>query len=152
MYQHIAGELHGSPLARLALETLGSFNFGPIGLLEFAREHVLQWLDDADISVRKAAALCAARILNRHVTETKRPARHLVRRRAGPKHAQSRGDVCRMLHDTAGSAGKCNLLALASANLIVRCHQASHVCCLRRILKKLLSVTRCCAYCRPRAA
>ena len=90
MYQHIAGELHGSPLARLALETLGSFNFGPIGLLEFAREHVLQWLDDADISVRKAAALCAARILNRHVTETKRPARHLVRRRAGPKHAQSR--------------------------------------------------------------
>ncbi len=75
-----AGELHGSPLARLALETLGSFNFGPIGLLEFAREHVLQWLDDADISVRKAAALCAARILNRHVTETKRPARHLVRR------------------------------------------------------------------------
>ena len=74
-----AGELHGSPLARLSLETLGSFNFGPISLLEFAREHVLQWLDDADISVRKAAALCAARILNRHVTETKRPVRHLVR-------------------------------------------------------------------------
>ena len=75
----VAGELHGSPLARLSLETLGSFNFGPISLLEFAREHVLQWLDDADISVRKAAALCAARILNRHVTETKRPVRHLVR-------------------------------------------------------------------------
>ena len=65
---------------RLSLETLGSFNFTPIPLLEFVRDHVLPWLDDQDISVRKAAALAAARILNRHVSDDlKRPSRHPVR-------------------------------------------------------------------------
>ena len=54
---------------RLSLETLGRFNFTPIPLLEFTREHVLPWLDDPDTSVRKAATLAAAHILNRHVSE-----------------------------------------------------------------------------------
>ena len=39
-----AGELHGAPLTRLALETLGGFNFGPAPLLPFAAEHVLPYL------------------------------------------------------------------------------------------------------------
>ena len=74
------GELHGSPLVRLSLETLGRFNFTPIPLLEFTRDHVLPWLDDPDTSVRKAATLTAAHILNRHVSEdNKRPARNPVR-------------------------------------------------------------------------
>ena len=75
-----AGELHGSPLVRLSLETLGRFNFTPIPLLEFTREHVLPWLDDTDTSVRKAATLAAAHILNRHVSEdSKRPTPNPVR-------------------------------------------------------------------------
>lgn len=74
-----AGELHGTPLTRLALETLGSFHFGPISLLEFVRDHVIGYLDEAEVSIRKAAALASARILNRHATEeTHKAARHLV--------------------------------------------------------------------------
>lgn len=42
-----AGELHGAPLTRLALETLGGFNFGPAPLLPFAAEHVLPYLVSA---------------------------------------------------------------------------------------------------------
>jgi len=79
----VVGELHGSPLTRLSLETLGRFNFTPIPLLEFTRDHVLPWLDDPDTAVRKAATLAAAHILNRHVTEdNKRLTRHPVRSRA----------------------------------------------------------------------
>ena len=59
---------------RLSLETLGRFNFTPIPVLEFTRDHVLPWLDDPDTSVRKAATLAAAHILNRHVyKDNKRP-------------------------------------------------------------------------------
>jgi hypothetical protein len=61
--------LHGPSLIRLALDTLGSFNFGQHNLLLFVRDHVVLFLDDNEVSVRKAAVLAAARILNRHASE-----------------------------------------------------------------------------------
>lgn len=73
------GELHGAPLTRLALETLGGFNLGTAPLLPFAAEHVLPYLDEPDVSIRKAAALAAARILSRSAQEdASKPLRQLV--------------------------------------------------------------------------
>ena len=56
-----AGELQGAALTRLALQTLGSFDFGSMRLLDFVRDHVTLFLDDPDVSVRRAAAAAAAK-------------------------------------------------------------------------------------------
>ena len=61
-----ASELQGAPRLRLALSTLGSFDFGRVSLLEFVREHILPYVDDADREVRQAAALACCRVLERH--------------------------------------------------------------------------------------
>lgn len=60
-----AGELQGAALTRLALQTLGSFDFGSMRLLDFVRDHVTLFLDDPDVSVRRAAAAAAAKVLHR---------------------------------------------------------------------------------------
>ena len=60
-----AGELQGAALTRLALQTLGSFDFGSMRLLDFVRDHVTPFLDDPDVSVRRAAAAAAAKVLHR---------------------------------------------------------------------------------------
>lgn len=71
--------MHEGALTRLALDTLGSFNFGSISLLHFAAEHVLPYLDDQEVHIRKAAALAAVRILSRAAAaDAARPARQLV--------------------------------------------------------------------------
>ena len=62
-----AGELQGTALTRLALQTLGGFDFGPARLLEFVRNHVMAYLDDADVSIRRAAALASTQVLQGHV-------------------------------------------------------------------------------------
>ena len=54
-------------LQRLALETLGSFQFGPQSLLPFVKEHILIYLDHNEYTIRKAAALAACQVLHRHV-------------------------------------------------------------------------------------
>ncbi len=45
-------------LTRLALQTLGSFDFGSMRLLDFVRDHVTLFLDDPDVSVRRAGGCC----------------------------------------------------------------------------------------------
>jgi FKBP12-rapamycin complex-associated protein len=59
------GELQGAALTRLALQTLGSFDFGSTRLLEFVRDHVTPYLDDASVTVRRAAAAAAVAVLHR---------------------------------------------------------------------------------------
>ncbi len=56
------GELQQQALTRLALQTLGSFDFGPARLLEFCRDHVVSYLDESDVATRRAAALAAAQV------------------------------------------------------------------------------------------
>jgi len=56
------GELQQQALTRLALQTLGSFDFGPARLLEFCRHHVVSYLDESDVATRRAAALAAAQV------------------------------------------------------------------------------------------
>lgn len=46
-----SSELQGAPRVRLALNTLGSFDFGKVSLLEFVREHILPYIDDSDKEV-----------------------------------------------------------------------------------------------------
>ena len=65
-----AGELQGAALTRLALQTLVSFDFGSARLLDFVRDHVTPYLDDADVSVRRAAAAAAAAVLHRTASVT----------------------------------------------------------------------------------
>lgn len=64
---NMAGELQGPALIRIALLTLGTFDFGQCNLLEFVRDNVMTYLDDADVSIRKSAAAAAAQVLQRHV-------------------------------------------------------------------------------------
>ncbi|XP_010557538.1 PREDICTED: serine/threonine-protein kinase TOR isoform X2 [Tarenaya hassleriana] len=56
-------ELSGSAQVQLALQTLARFNFKGHDLLEFARESVVNYLDDEDGTTRKDAALCCCRII-----------------------------------------------------------------------------------------
>lgn len=63
----LAGEVQGPALIRIALLTLGTFDFGQCNLLEFVRDHVITYLDDSDVSIRKSAAAAAAQVLQRHV-------------------------------------------------------------------------------------
>ncbi|GIL87381.1 hypothetical protein Vretimale_1690 [Volvox reticuliferus] len=61
-----AGELQGNALIKLALQTLGTFDFGGIQLLEFMRDHILLYTEDPDKEIRQAAVLAACRVLERH--------------------------------------------------------------------------------------
>uniref|UniRef100_A0A7S1SYY6 Serine/threonine-protein kinase TOR n=1 Tax=Tetraselmis chuii TaxID=63592 RepID=A0A7S1SYY6_9CHLO len=60
-----SGELQGPPLTRLALQTLGDFEFGHTLLLDFVREHIVAYLDDSDVKTRKAAALACCHLLQK---------------------------------------------------------------------------------------
>jgi len=64
-----AGELQGPALIRVALLTLGTFDFGQYNLLEFVRDHVMTYLDDPDVSIRRSSAAAAAQVLQRHVAK-----------------------------------------------------------------------------------
>ena len=64
-----AGELQGPALIRVALLTLGTFDFGQFNLLEFVRDHVMTYLDDPDVSIRRSSAAAAAQVLQRHVAK-----------------------------------------------------------------------------------
>ena len=68
-----AGELQGSTLTRLALQTLGTFSWTPHPLLGFVRDHVTPFLDDNDGAVRRAAAVAACHVLEQHVQHSRRP-------------------------------------------------------------------------------
>ena len=63
------GELQGPALIRVALLTLGTFDFGEYNLLEFVRDHVMSYLDDPDVSIRRSSAAAAAQVLQRHVAK-----------------------------------------------------------------------------------
>ncbi|DBA66640.1 TPA: hypothetical protein ACH3X2_002209 [Trebouxia sp. C0005] len=63
------GELQGPALIRVALLTLGTFDFGQYNLLEFVRDHVMTYLDDPDVSIRRSSAAAAAQVLQRHVAK-----------------------------------------------------------------------------------
>eukprot|EP00891_Asterochloris_glomerata_P006787 jgi/Astpho2/6787/fgenesh1_pm.00103_%23_6_t len=54
------GELSGPPLTRLALATLGSFDFGQQGLLQWVCDNITSYLDNGDVSIRRAAATAVA--------------------------------------------------------------------------------------------
>ena len=54
-------------MTQLALQTLGSFDFGVQGLLGFVRAHILTYLDDSSPAIRRDAALAASQVLQRHV-------------------------------------------------------------------------------------
>ena len=62
-----AGELSGPPLTRLALATLGSFDFGQQGLLQWVCDNITTYLDTGDVSIRRAAATAVAQVLQQHV-------------------------------------------------------------------------------------
>ena len=64
-----AGELQGPALIQVALLTLGTFDFGQCNLLEFVRDHVMTYLDDPDVSIRRSSAAAAAQVLQRHVAK-----------------------------------------------------------------------------------
>jgi FKBP12-rapamycin complex-associated protein len=57
----MSSDLSHTQLVRLALSTIGSFDFGPMSLLEFARDHITPFLDETDKDVRKVAALACCR-------------------------------------------------------------------------------------------
>lgn len=61
-----AGDLQGGALTKLALQTMGNFEFGGVNLLEFMRDHILPYLDDQDKEIRQAAVLACCRVLERH--------------------------------------------------------------------------------------
>ncbi len=67
------GELQGTALTRLALQTLGSFNLSPHPLLDFLRDHVMPYLEDNDNSIRRATALAACHVLEEYVKYAQRP-------------------------------------------------------------------------------
>ena len=78
LQQAIAGgDLQGPALTRLALHTLGMFNLVPHPLLEFVRDYVLPYLDDVEPSTRRAAALAACCVLQRHVRYVSSQGMHL---------------------------------------------------------------------------
>jgi FKBP12-rapamycin complex-associated protein len=61
-----SSEMQGPPLVRLALQTLGEFDFGQHLLLEFVRDHVALYLDDIESATRKAAAHACCQMLEKH--------------------------------------------------------------------------------------
>ena len=76
-----AGELSGPPLTRLALATLGSFDFGQQGLLQWVCDNITSYLDNGDVSIRRAAATAVAQVLQQHVahvTAGQRPSAYHV--------------------------------------------------------------------------
>ena len=77
-----AGELQGPALIRVALLTLGTFDFGQYNLLEFVRDHVMTYLDDPDVSIRRSSAAAAAQVLQRHV------AKHSILQNGAPLNGQ----------------------------------------------------------------
>jgi len=60
-----AGEVQGNALIKLALQTLGTFDFGRVQLLEFTRDHILAYTDDADKEIRQAAVLACCKVRHR---------------------------------------------------------------------------------------
>uniref|UniRef100_A0A7S3R516 Serine/threonine-protein kinase TOR n=1 Tax=Dunaliella tertiolecta TaxID=3047 RepID=A0A7S3R516_DUNTE len=62
------GEVQGNALIKLALQTLSTFDFGHVQLLEFTRDHILVYTDDADKEIRQAAVLACCKVLERFVS------------------------------------------------------------------------------------
>ena len=58
--------MKGPALIRLALETLGSFDFGHASVLEVMSSKMLGYLDDENESIRRAAALAFCRVQHRN--------------------------------------------------------------------------------------
>ena len=67
-----SGEAQGNALVRLSLQTISRFDFGAVGLLDFMRDHILPYVDDADKDIRQLAVLACCRVLERHAAESKR--------------------------------------------------------------------------------
>eukprot|EP00878_Enallax_costatus_P008272 GHUV01008648.1.p1 GENE.GHUV01008648.1~~GHUV01008648.1.p1 ORF type:complete len:2405 (+),score=620.50 GHUV01008648.1:939-7217(+) len=61
-------ELSQAEQIKLALNTIGTMDFGRVVLLDFMRESILPYIDDADKEIRQAAALACCRILERHAS------------------------------------------------------------------------------------
>ncbi|KAF5842966.1 armadillo-type protein [Dunaliella salina] len=62
------GEVQGNALIKLALQTLSTFDFGNVQLLDFTRDHILTYTDDADKEIRQAAVLACCKVLERFVS------------------------------------------------------------------------------------
>ncbi len=56
-----SSELSHPQLVRLALATIGNFDFGRASLLDFMRDHILVYIDADDKEVRQGAALACCR-------------------------------------------------------------------------------------------
>ncbi|GAX78992.1 hypothetical protein CEUSTIGMA_g6432.t1 [Chlamydomonas eustigma] len=61
-----SGELQGGALVRLSLQTLATFDWGDINLLEFMRDYILGYVDDNDRGIRQVAVLACCKILEQH--------------------------------------------------------------------------------------
>jgi serine/threonine-protein kinase mTOR len=57
-------------LIKLALETIGKFEFGQLLLLEFMRDHILPYMEDNDKEIRQAAAMACCKVLERYAAIT----------------------------------------------------------------------------------
>eukprot|EP00798_Chlamydomonas_sp_ICE-L_P022752 gene22752-29919_t len=66
------GELQGNALIKLALQTLGTFDFGQVNLLEFMRDHILGYSDDVDKEIQQPAVLACCKVLQRHASMPKK--------------------------------------------------------------------------------
>ena len=62
----VQGEVQGTALIRLALQTLANFSLIPHQLLDFVKNFVMPYLDEADPAIRRDAALAISRIIERH--------------------------------------------------------------------------------------
>jgi hypothetical protein len=54
--------VQGNALIKLALQTLSTFDFGRVQLLEFTRDHILTYTDDSDKEIRQAAVLACCKV------------------------------------------------------------------------------------------
>uniref|UniRef100_A0A7R9YR22 Serine/threonine-protein kinase TOR n=1 Tax=Chlamydomonas euryale TaxID=1486919 RepID=A0A7R9YR22_9CHLO len=61
-----SGELQGGALVRLSLQSLATFDWGEMNLLEFMRDHIMGYIGDNDKEIRQAAVLACCKILERH--------------------------------------------------------------------------------------
>lgn len=62
----VNGDIQGSALIRLALQTFAEFSLIPHQLLDFVKDFVMPYLEDQDPAIRRDAALAVSQIAQRH--------------------------------------------------------------------------------------
>ena len=130
-----AGELSGPPLTRLALATLGSFDFGQQGLLQWVCDNITNYLDNGDVSIRRAAATAVAQVLQQHVA-------HVTAGQRSSAYHVSWGAQWSLQWQGAASLGGRRHCSRAFSTLRTHCKLCLPLSCIKGGCRLLLSLER----------